>query len=110
MKRSRRTDMQHPSLALTRRELFKRSGFGFGMIALGSMLAKESARGDSSSARATHFPPRAKHVIYLHMVGAPSQLDLFDYKPALARYDNRPCPQSFLEGRRFAFLRGHPSL
>ena len=47
---------------------------------------------------------RAKHVIYLHMVGAPSQLDLFDDKPVLKQYSGRPCPQELLEGQRFAFL------
>jgi hypothetical protein len=44
------------------------------------------------------------------MVGAPSQLDLFDYKPALQRHDGRPVPRELIEGQRFAFLRGHPNL
>jgi hypothetical protein len=44
------------------------------------------------------------------MAGAPSQLDLFDYKPTLQKFDGEKCPQHLLEGKRFAFLRGHPSL
>ena len=55
---------------------------------------------------APHFPGTAKRVIYLHMIGAPSQLELFDYKPDLKRLDGQPCPQSFLEGKNFAFIQG----
>jgi hypothetical protein len=53
---------------------------------------------------------RAKSVIYLHMAGAPSQLELFDYKPALQKMDGQDCPQSFIEGKKFAFIRGVPKL
>jgi hypothetical protein len=49
-------------------------------------------------------------VIFLHMSGAPSQLELFDYKPILQQYDDQPCPPSFMEGKRFAFLSGTPRL
>jgi len=59
---------------------------------------------------APHFPARAKRVIFLHMAGAPSHLELFDYKPELARNDGKSCPQSFLEGKRFAFIQGIPKL
>jgi hypothetical protein len=110
-------------LQQTRRAFLKKSGFGFGSIALGSLLAESLFAADSSSAesaaqkagnslapRSPHFPPRAKRVIYLHMVGAPSQLDLFDHKPALAKYDGKPCPDDFIQGKRFAFLRGHPNI
>ena len=62
------------------------------------------------AARKPQFPAKAKNVIYLHMVGAPSQLDLFDHKPVLEKYDDQLCPQSFIEGKRFAFLRGHPKI
>ena len=54
------------------------------------------------------LPARAKRIIYLHMVGAPSQLELFDYKPDLKELNGKPCPQSFLEGKRFAFIQGTP--
>jgi hypothetical protein len=99
---------------VTRRAFLKRSGFGFGAMALGSLLAESFGASASSppsaSVRAPHFAPRAKRVIYLHMVGAPSQLDLFDSKPALLKYDGKPCPDEFIRGKRFAFLRGHPNI
>ena len=56
------------------------------------------------------FAPRAKRVIYLHMAGAPSQLELFEYKPELARLDGQDCPGSLLAGKRFAFITGIPKL
>ncbi|RPA68899.1 DUF1501 domain-containing protein [Cyclobacteriaceae bacterium YHN15] len=54
--------------------------------------------------------PKAKSVIYLHMAGAPSQLELFDFKPELIKFHNQPCPESLIEGRKFAFIRGVPNL
>ena len=60
--------------------------------------------------KAYHVPPRAKRVIYLFMSGGPSQLDLFDHKPGLNKWDDKPCPDEFIKGKRFAFLRGHPKL
>ena len=57
-----------------------------------------------------HFAPKAKSVIFLHMVGAPSQLDLFDPKPKLKEFHGKPAPAEFIEGKRFAFLRGHPKM
>ena len=60
--------------------------------------------------RAPHFPARAKSVIYLHMAGAPSQLELFDYKPELMKLNGEDCPASLLEGKKFAFIRGVPKL
>ena len=56
------------------------------------------------------FTPRAKRIIYLHMAGAPSQLELFDYKPDLNRLNGQECPASFLVGKRFAFISGVPKL
>ncbi|BCX49297.1 sulfatase [Haloferula helveola] len=56
------------------------------------------------------LPPKVKRVIYLHMVGAPSQLELFDYKPQLQKYDGKDCPQEYLEGQRFAFIQGVPKM
>jgi hypothetical protein len=102
---------------VTRRAFLKRSGLGFGAMALGSLLAESLFAADPAAgtrnplaARPPHFAPRAKRVIYLHMVGAPSQLDLFDYKPGLEKYDGKPCPDEFIRGKRFAFLRGHPNI
>lgn len=60
--------------------------------------------------RKPHFTPRAKRVIFLHMAGAPSQLELFDHKPDLDRLNGEDCPQEFLAGQRFAFIRGVPKL
>lgn len=60
--------------------------------------------------RPSHLAPRAKRVIYLHMDGAPSQYELFDYKPDLATLHGRDCPRAFLEGKRFAFIRGTPQV
>ncbi|MFM9090505.1 MAG: DUF1501 domain-containing protein [Verrucomicrobiota bacterium] len=95
--------------AETRRAFLRSSGVGLGGIALSSLLG-QSLGAAAATARAPHFAPRAKRVIYLHMVGAPSQLDLFDPKPALARYDGQKAPEELIRGKRFAFLRGHPSI
>jgi len=56
------------------------------------------------------FAARAKRIIYLHMAGAPSQLELFEHKPELTRLDGQDCPASFLVGKRFAFINGVPKL
>src|SRR5215211_6708476 len=94
-------------LQLTRREFLKRSGFGIGSMALGALLAETFAKAggvpkNPLQMRPPHFAPRAKQVIYLHMVGAPSQLDLFDHKPTLQKYDDQLCPEEFIKGKRFA--------
>ena len=69
--------------ALTRRTFLARGGLNFGAVALGSLLDDGGRAAVSPFAvRPPHFAAKAKRVIYLHMVGAPSQLDLFDYKPA----------------------------
>jgi uncharacterized protein (DUF1501 family) len=109
-----KSDIQNPNLELTRRALFQHAGMGIGSAALSWLLCQESrgqaAEVDPQVGKPPHFAPRAKNVIFLHMVGAPSQLELFDHKPTLAKYDGQPCPQHLIEGQRFAFLRGHPSL
>src|SRR5688572_21832128 len=101
---------------LTRRQFLKRSGTHLGSIALGTLLAESLARAapvdpaNPLAPRSPHFPGRARQIIYLHMVGAPSQLDLFDYKPTLEKFDEQLCPVEFIEGKRFAFIRGHPKI
>lgn len=55
-------------------------------------------------------PAKAKNVIFLHMVGGPSQLELFDYRPELEKYDGKDCPQHMLDGQNFAFIQGTPRL
>jgi hypothetical protein len=99
---------------LTRRHFFERSAFGLGGVALASLLeapirAQTAAPADPVTA-ARKFPARAKHVIYLFMAGAPSQLDLFDPKPALTKHDGQDIPAEFIEGERFAFIKGTPKL
>jgi len=74
----------------------------------GAVAAGTAPLGSQTPGR--HFPPRAKRVIFLHMAGAPSQLELFDYKPDLMKLDGQPCPQSFLDGKRFAFIQGVPNM
>jgi hypothetical protein len=54
--------------------------------------------------KSPHFVPRAKNIIYLFMAGGPSQLELFDYKPKLIELNGEPIPQSYIEGKRFAFM------
>src|SRR5207244_3823941 len=55
--------------------------------------------------RKPHFPARAKRIIYLHMAGAPSTLDLFDHKPKLNELNGKPCPDSYIRGQQFAFIK-----
>jgi len=88
----------------SRREFLKHTGAGIGAMALGSMLNGET------TARQPHFRPRAKHVIYIHLVGAPSQLDLFDHKPELVKRNGQKCPNHMFKGKRLAFIREHPVL
>lgn len=90
--------------SLARRAFLQHTSAGIGSIALASLLA------EAAPAQPLHHAPRAKRVIFLHMVGAPSHLDLFDYKRQLQQLDGQLCPPSLLEGARFAFLRGHPRL
>ena len=99
---------------VSRRELFQSLGTGIGSVALASLLANDLPAAPRTTnpvaPKPSHFAPKAKNVIFLHMVGAPSHLDLFENKPALQENDGKPCPDEFLEGQRFAFLRGHPKL
>jgi len=91
----------------TRRHFFGGCGIGVGAMALGGLLAADravAAPPEPLAVRPPHFPPRAKRVIYLFMAGGPSQLDLFDYKPELAKRDGQPIPARFIEGKRFAFM------
>jgi hypothetical protein len=60
--------------------------------------------------QALHHKPRAKHVIFLFMCGAPSQVDLFDDKPKLRELDGKPVPEELIKGERFAFIKGIPNL
>ncbi|MCA9064373.1 MAG: DUF1501 domain-containing protein [Planctomycetaceae bacterium] len=94
--------------AVSRRSILSGYGIGLGSIALAGLLHEDCQGGADATnplaARQPHFAPRAKHVIYLHMIGAPSQLDLFDEKPELVKRHNEPCPPEVTRGRDFAFI------
>lgn len=92
--------------ANTRRHFFGQAGLGFGALALQSLLAPASTAAGS----ARTIPAKAKSVIYLHMAGSPSQLELFENKPELAKFHGAECPQEYLEGKRFAFIKGTPTM
>lgn len=76
---------------------------GLGAVALGSLMGAGIAP-DPLEARRTHHPAKARSIIYLFMAGGPSQLDLFDHKPRLNALSGQAIPDSFLEGKRFAFM------
>ncbi|MBL9134066.1 MAG: DUF1501 domain-containing protein [Verrucomicrobiaceae bacterium] len=84
----------------TRRHFFSRCGVGVGSMALGSLMARDGAL----MPKKTHFPARAKNVIFLFMAGGPSQLDMFEHKPELQKRNGQPIPESFTKGKRFAFM------
>lgn len=95
----------------TRRHFLQGAGVGLGSIALSSLLeAAPKAPDNPLAEKKSHFPGKARRVIYLHMTGSPPNLDLFDYKPTLNERHGEDCPQSFLEGKRFAFTSGTPTL
>lgn len=103
-------------LEQTRRHFFQDCGYGLGKIALASLLTGATV-GSSQKLfadeqlkrplppRKPHFAPKAKAVIQLFMAGAPSQLDLFDYKPQLAKFEGKPIPPEIIGGQRYAFIR-----
>jgi hypothetical protein len=100
---------------LTRRHFFGNCGMGLGAIALNCLLREDGwgakiDPADPLAPRAPHFPGKAKNVIYLFMAGGPSQLELFDDKPKLRELSGKAPPQSLLEGKRFAFLKGNETL
>jgi Protein of unknown function (DUF1501) len=91
---------------LSRREVLRRIGGGFGALGVSSVFADAGFLSAAPSAAANplapkepHFTPRAKRVIFLFMNGGPSHVDTFDFKPALARHHGQPLPDSFQNGR-----------
>lgn len=95
--------MDNPSLSpmIPRRAFLRAGATGLGSIALQSLLAADDGATEPAG---PHFAPRAKHVVFLHMLGGPSQVDLLDPKPALAKYEGKPMPDSILKGKQFAFI------
>ncbi len=93
------TPEQELRLTLTRRHFFSRGSLGIGGAALASLL-EPKLFASSSLAGLPHFPPTAKRVIMLHQSGGPSQIDLFDYKPALHGLQGSELPASVRMGQR----------
>lgn len=110
--------MEQPKIEITplaRRTLLQRTGFGMGAFALSQLLSDESQASPSErdnplAVQTPHFPGKAKSVIYIHFVGAPSHLDLYDFKPALQKRDGDDCPKELFESSKFAFVRNLPKL
>jgi uncharacterized protein (DUF1501 family) len=102
------------SVRLTRRWFLERCGVGLGGIALASLLGSagdaKALQDKLATTRGPHFRPRAKRVLYLHMAGAPSHLDLFDDKPKLRELNGQPVSESVIKGERFAFIKGTPKV
>jgi hypothetical protein len=98
-------------LEITRRHFFRDCGYGVGKAALASLLCANARAADAPrtenalAPKKPHFAPKAKAVIHLFMAGAPSQLELFDYKPELARLEGKPLPPEVIKGQRYAFIR-----
>ncbi len=104
----------------TRRALLGTGALGLGALALNSLFPScDFLPGAGSSSqwidnplavRPPHFPPKAKRVVLLHMLGGASQLDMLDYKPKLQQHDREPCPAELCGNERFAQIRGAPHL
>lgn len=98
---------------VTRRHFFGDCGVGLGKMALAGLLTGALHRAASAAPatidplapRDPHFTPKAKRVIHLFMAGAPSHLDLFDYKPKLAELEGKPLPPEVIGNQRYAFIR-----
>ena len=101
--------MPHPSVLqreqINRRIFFSQSGLGIGAAALSSLLSGEAVSAEGQPFSGTHFPPRAKRVIYLFMSGGPSHVDLFDPKPLLHERDGEPIPESLIRNHQFAMIK-----
>jgi hypothetical protein len=97
---------------IARRHFLHDCGVGLGKFALAGLLtdafaarAHAAGKADALAPRTPHFAPKAKRVIHLFMAGAPSHLDLFDYKPELAKLEGKPLPPSVIGDQRYAFIR-----
>ncbi|MDH5382726.1 MAG: DUF1501 domain-containing protein, partial [Cyclobacteriaceae bacterium] len=103
----------------TRRHFLRNCSSALGALTLGSLLGcdnsglntiQQSLGSDPFSPKVPNFSPKAKNVIYLHMAGSPSQLELFEYKPELSKLHGKACPESLLQGKKFAFIEGVPEM
>ena len=91
-------DSNKPIGMVKRREFLRQGTLGIGSLALSHLMTRDV------EASGHHHPPRAKNVIFLHMVGGPSQMDTFDPKPALDKWDGRSLPDELTRGQKFAFI------
>ena len=96
---------------LVRREFFGRASTGVGVAALASLLGRDSAVAGAAAGLAgvpglPHLAPRAKRVIYLFQNGAPTHVDLFDWKPRLRELHGQPLPAGYADGKRFSTMTG----
>jgi len=103
------TAYQHLALAQTRRQFFASSGFSLGTAALAALSGTAAdGKGDKTGLGAalptTHFPAKCKNVIYLHMVGGPAQMDLYDYKPKMVDFYDKDLPASVRMGQRLTTM------
>src|SRR5207247_10566890 len=95
------------------RWFLEEGGVGLGSMALGQLLAEAgfaAGSNDPLAVKQPHFAPKAKRVIFLFMAGAPSHLELFDYKPQLARFDGTLPPAELVRGYRAAFINPNSKL
>ena len=88
---------EQPMMSFCRRQLLRRTCAGFGSLALTSMLSDQAYSAepgplDAGMNQRTHFPAKAKRVIFLFMKGGPSHMDTFDHKPQLQKDDAKPLP------------------
>ncbi len=96
-------------LEMTRRHFFSKGSHLLGTAALASLLPSQLLGADAAEsmqpgAIPTHFPGKVKHIIYLHMVGGPSQLDLYDYKPVMKEWYDKDLPDSVRMGQRLTTM------
>lgn len=98
----------------TRRHFLKKCGSGMGAMALAGLYGCSQNSTEKyvrdNLPKLGPLPQKVKSVIYMHMAGSPSQLELFDYKPELQKWNGKDCPSEFLEGKTFAFIRGVPKM
>ena len=110
------TPLQQRALHLTRRHFFGTAGFSLGAAALATLraegaevapmprLGRDTATGLGAALPRTHFPTKCKNVIYLHMVGGPAQMDLYDYKPKMQEFYDKDLPDSVRMGQRLTTM------
>ncbi len=90
----------------SRRHFLKDCGVGLGKIGLASLLADQAFGAPGPlGVKQPHYAPKVKRVIHLFMAGAPSQLEMFDSKPMLTKYEGKPIPPEVIGGQRYAFIR-----